>query len=394
MVPQGSGSAVCSGLDEGRGGASLGTSGERETPPPPSERHKRQVGRGERHKLKAAQRRVSLSKSSRQCFYAMGADVQVDVGPEFIAHVQGVARCGSPHSCPVCAPVVRQRRALEIDEGLTRWLEGGHGAAFVTLTTRHHRGDELKGRLVAVSSALQSCLSGAPWKRRAERLGYRGAIRAVEVTYGRNGWHPHCHAILLFDRPVGAAELGDLEAWLFGRWSGVVERKGFGTLSATHGVDVRTVGAAGLGEYVTMVEGGWGAGMELTRPDLKKGKSGHVPPVELLRRFVETGEVRWLRLWLEYESATFGTNAFVWSRGLRGVLGLGAEKTDEEVAKSEGVDVEVLLRALIGSAQWSRHIKYGTTGVLLARIEEAAAAGQRTWSVDDQWSKTEKELVG
>ncbi len=356
---------------------------------------KRQVGRGERHKLKASQRRVSPSKSSRQCFYAVASDVLVDVGPQFVAHVQGVARCGSPHACPICAPVVRQRRAVEIEAGLARWLETGHGAAFVTLTTRHHQADDLKGRLIVVGSSLHACLSGAPWKRRAVLLAYVGAIRAVEVTWGRNGWHPHCHAILLFERPPTRQELRDVETWLYGRWGGICERKGFGTISPTYGVDVREVGAEGLGEYITKVEGGWGAGMELARADLKTAKNGKkgVPPAELLRRFVDTGEVRWLRLWLEHERATFGTNAIVWSRGLRARLGLDVEISDEDAAKSEGVDVEVLLRAVIGSPRWSRFVKAGTTGLLLARIEEAAAAGQRSWSMEDEWSMSSEEKM-
>jgi hypothetical protein len=33
-------------------------------------------------------------------------------------------------------------------------------------------------------------------------IGFVGTIRTVEVTYGRNGWHPHVHAVVLNERPL------------------------------------------------------------------------------------------------------------------------------------------------------------------------------------------------
>jgi hypothetical protein len=329
---------------------------------------------------------VATSKSSRLCWYPLGQDVTVDVGPALIAHVTGIKRCGSPWACPVCSPVVRERRAQEIDAGLGLWLEMGRGALFVTLTTRHHRGDALDGRLAAVATALRVTLTGSPWRRRREALGYVGAIRAVEVTYGVNGWHPHCHAVLLFDRVPNAAEVRDLETWLFGRWGAICERRGFGTITAAHGVDVRPVLRNALGEYLTKVEGGWGAGLELARSDLKTARrSGSMSAVGILRAFVETGEARLLRLWQEYELASAGKRAIVWSPGLRGLLlGNDDEATDAELAAAEGSDVDLLLRAIVGAESWSGHVRAGTTGVLLSRIEEAAASGSGTWSDQEQ----------
>jgi hypothetical protein len=212
-----------------------------------------------------------------------------------------------------------------------------------------------------------------------ERLGYLGAIRAVEITYGRNGWHPHCHAVLLFDRPLTPAEVLDLRTWLYGRWGGICEAQGFGSITKANGVDVRPVERNELGEYLTKVEGGWGAGLELARSDLKAGRrSGSRGAVSILRDFVETGETRLLGLWREYEAATLGKRAIVWSPGLRRRL-LGDEdgQTDEEVAASEGVDAEVLLRVLVGASAWKGHLQRGTTGQVLKRIEDAATAGAR-----------------
>ncbi len=361
----------------------LGTTGVRDTPPPIGEVLRRQDRRASRHQLKAKQRQVTGSKSSRWCWHATGLNVTVDVGYQLVAHVSGIQRCGSPWCCPICAPVVRERRAKEIDQALAAHLAGGGGALFVTLTVGHHLGDGLAPRLDLMATAFRSLLKGAPWKRRAVRLGYIGLVRALEVTWSEvNGWHPHPHAVLLFDRPLTADEVSDLDEWMHGRWAAVVERKGFGQINS-HGVDVRPVVDAGcLAAYLTKVEDGWGVGLELARGDLKVGKRpGSLNPVGILRAAVETGEVRMLDLWREYEAATFGRKAIVSTPGL--LKRLGVDQVDDvEAAAAEGADV-ARLRWLIAAAIWVAHLRAGTTGQLLTDIEldalrqfaVAAAAG-------------------
>lgn len=335
---------------------------------------KRRSGRISRWSLKTVQRGVTESSGSRYCMgvrHGCG-HVLVDVGAERIAHVSNVARCGSPWACTLCGPVIRQRRALEIDEGLGRWLGEGHGAEFVTHTVRHVRADPLAGRLAAVSRSLALSLCGQTWAGRAVRLGYVGAIKAVEVKWGQlNGWHPHSHSVLCFERPLSDVERAELRAWLYERWCRVVARRGFGFVHPVHGVDVQAVSAGSLGEYLTKVEGGWTAGLELVRGDLKA--KGGVGPFELLARYAETGDIAARRLWLEYEAATRGKRALVWSRGLRDRLGVGVEASDEELAASEGADV-ALVRFLVRRALWTRCVWDGAAAELLGRAEDLAAA--------------------
>ena len=246
-------------------------------------------------------------------------------------------------------------------------LRGGSGV-FVTLTQRHHRGDELAPRLAVMSTALGQVLRGRPWEKRRERLGYVGSIRATEVTWGEaNGWHPHTHALLLFDRRLTAAEIEDLSEWIQGRWAGIVERLGLGTING-HGVDVRPItSAADLGSYLAKVDAGWSVGLELARSDRKSAA-----PMELLTNLVETGEARWARLWTEYEEATFGKQAIVWSAGLRELLlGSEVETSDEDAASMEGADL-TLLRALVQRQVWNRLVKAGRQGELLTELEQVA----------------------
>jgi hypothetical protein len=295
--------------------------------------------------------------------------VAVDVGAGLQAHVGGIKRCGSPWACPVCGPYVRSRRADHINEGVSWWLSQGGGAEFVTQTLRHHLTDSLVSRLDVVSQSQRLVLSGEPWKRRARRLGFVGGIKAVEVTHSeRNGWHAHSHSLWLFERPLTDAQRADLESWGFGRWRAVASRRGLGEVTREHGFDMRRVwGADDLGDYLTKVEGGWSAGNEVARGDLK----GH-GPFELLRELIETGERKWARRWREYESATFGRKAVNWSPGLRGrLLGNEEEPSDVALAAAEGADL-TLLRALIPKTVWDGWVRGGVSGDRLGVVEQVA----------------------
>jgi hypothetical protein len=269
--------------------------------------------------------------------------------------------------------VVRQRRALDIDQGLNGWLAKGGGAELVSLTDSHDLRDPLEPRLAAMTGALTDLLKGSAWERFKGRLGYVGAIRAVEVTWGEvNGWHPHNHVVLVFEQPLTEEQRQQLWRWLHNRWAGILARKGLGWISEAHGVDVRQVTGDVLGEYLTKVEGGWSTGLELARGDVKRGKRGGLTPFELLADFAATGELASRDLWLEYEAATFGKRWIRWTPGLRvRLLGTEVDKSDEELAASEGVD-QAVIRWLCEAPEFWRHAQRGTTGLLLDQVEEAA----------------------
>ena len=251
---------------------------------------------------------------------------------------------------------------------LSAHLEGGGSALFLTLTCRHTSRDRLAPRLDVMARSLRVLLRGRPWEKRAARYQYLGAIKAIEITHGGNGWHPHSHSVLLFDRQLDACELDDLRAWICRRWSGVVEAHGFGTLDLVAGVDLRPIRTTpDVASYLTKVEGGWGAGLELTRSDLK-GNS----PWALLRQFVQTGDRRMLDLWTEYEEATFGKRALVISPKVRARY-LVDEATDEELASVEGAD-DMLLQALVPQRAWNTYTRSGALPQLLNDVEHTAAA--------------------
>jgi len=313
---------------------------------------------------------MTSAKASLLCLFGRGSTVSVEVGRLLTAHVSNVFRCGSSWSCPLCAPVVRQRRAEEIDAGLRLHMGWGGGVLFLTLTLRHRKRDTLASRLDVVAQCMNLVLKGSAWERRKLALGYVGNIKAVEVTWGEaNGWHAHAHVLLLFDAPVSEIARRDLETWVFNRWHRIAENRVLGTVTREHGVDLRQVTSAGeLGDYLTTIDSSWSPGLELARNDIKRWS-----PFDLLTSLMETGESRWRTLWLEYEAATFGKRSVKWSPGLRARLtGIETEASDEQLAASEGIDL-TLFRALIPTGQWNATVNNGTTGELLTDIERAAA---------------------
>lgn len=344
--------------------APLGTYGDSATPP-----LVRQERRAGREALKRAQRALTDSVSSRLCWYCAGTGAVVEIGSALTAHVSGIRRCGSPWACLMCAPTVRERRAVEIDTGVRNHLDMGGSALFVTNTLPHGKFDPLEPRLATIAEAQHYMLKGSGWQRRRDALGYVGAIRSVEITYGANGWHPHLHTLWLFDHHLTAGEVESLFDWAHSRWGSRVQQLGFGRINQ-HGLDVRPVHEAGeLAQYLCKLEGGWGVGLELARTDLKRNA-----PLSLLREFALTGDLAPARLWQEYERATYGKRAIRWSPGLRArLLGVELDQADEELAASEGLDL-ALMRGVIPHDIWNPAVHGGTATDLLRELEHVAAA--------------------
>ena len=118
--------------------------------------------------------------------------------------------CGSVWSCPVCTAKVQERRRAEIGKAVAWAYDSGKQAAMVTLTFPHYKQNNLDDLVKKQADALARFRRGSPWDRFKDRLDYAGLIRALELTYGENGWHPHTH-----------------ELWFVGADSSVEQEKGF-----------------------------------------------------------------------------------------------------------------------------------------------------------------------
>lgn len=193
----------------------------------------------------------------------------------------------------------------------------------LTLTLRHHAAHELSPMLRGLSDAWRATIRGRPWRRFRDAHGVEAYCRALEVTHGRNGWHPHLH-VLLWLRG-GAPEVAG--SWLADRWERMVVRE-LGAEhrpSADHGVRV----SRGIAKYVQKMgfkPSPSTIGLEMADPATKRGRGGSASVWELVDAAPRSRRAR--QRWGHYAAATRGRRQLTWSR--RGKDAVGYDEGEPE----------------------------------------------------------------
>lgn len=248
----------------------------------------------------------------------------------------GLERCGRIWLCPECAAKIRLRRGEEAAEGIGRHLENDGGALFWTVAIPHEQGDALKTVFTVLTELIRLVASGRPFQRDKKALGILGNIKAIEVTHGDNGWHPHAHILIVTDRVLSWEEWTTFARNLDYRVGAALQKLGWNTgRPGIRSTVIPVDKGEGLAAYITKVQEK-GIGNELARADLKSGRKGGRTPFEILADFSETGLVDDLELWWEYEEATAGRSAIRWSKGLRALLLPDIEEqSDDDIAAEE-----------------------------------------------------------
>lgn len=324
------------------GGPLLENNANKATPPPLRER---------RYDLRRLLWDVSTVRRLRACGRGRRAEVVgVRCSEGHGAGFSGLVTCGSIWSCPVCSAKILARRSLEIGCGLLTWENSGGLLVMGTLTMRHNQGTRLADEFDALNEGWRGILRSRVWKKWLGRLGSPGLVRVVEVTYGPNGWHVHLHFVLLIGKESSGALVADFGAWLSAKWIRTLALAGMPG-AALAGQDVHLVdgvrAASDLGQYLvksTAYGVADSLGRELMGSWSKNARGVHStePAWRLAEDFGSTGDLDLLDLWHEYEKATKGRRQMTWSRGLRDLLDIGAEQTDEEVAEEVQGDEDLV----------------------------------------------------
>jgi hypothetical protein len=251
------------------------------------------------------------------------------------ARFSGVVTCGSGWLCPVCCMKIAEARRKELSAGLVCLVKDLKGRAhLLTFTAPHSDQVELAGFLVRFDKARARFRNSRTYKRVSEDISRIGTASSAEVTYGVNGWHPHLHDILFSRASLTDAQINDLKS----EWCKQLLRAGLGERSKlndmlAHALDVR--GGEDAADYITKYgrEETWGITSELTRQHTKEARGEHVTPFGLLALAVEGRAAPGGRdprlLFREFAAATFGKRLLTFSPGLRKVLRLGLELTDQ-----------------------------------------------------------------
>lgn len=240
--------------------------------------------------------------------------------------LRGVMRCGSVWSCPICAARITEVRRVEL-EAATR--PGNYTLLMVSVTLQHERGDLLTVLLEALKDSWRRTKQGKAWQNLSARFDLAGSITATEVTYSQAaGWHPHLHVLFFSRLPADQFSQDDFKAQLTARYTTILAKHGR-YASDLYGLHVR-FGDGGAAKYASK----FGLEAELTKSTVKNGREGGLSPWQLLDLYADGAA--WAGLaFKEYAAAFKGKKQLTWSPGLRDLLAVGPELTDEEAAEAE-----------------------------------------------------------
>ena len=259
-----------------------------------------------------------------------GADGEVTtIERAGLAHV---IHCKNPWVCPTCSQFLRVVRAEQVTRAVETW---GRGRMFmVTFTTRHYVTDRLDWLLACWSKINKRFFSGKAWDKKRKELGIVGQIRAKEMPYGANGWHVHDHRGVFVETALTSEQLADFESWCFDRLCPIVER--------VMGPEYKPNRQHGV-KVTAMPEGGYLSkfGLELIDIGTKKPKEvrGDVRRTffEIARDAVD-GDAASKALVREYAAATHGEQQIHWSPGLKAMLGIDQEESEDEESDADEKD--------------------------------------------------------
>lgn len=274
------------------------------------------------------------------------------------AFFHGLQVCAMPWTCPVCAAKISERRRHEVAYAMKQAEVLGLRVVLVTLTVPHALGDDVAYIVDRMSSAWTRLWQGRRGQDLRLQLGIWGHIRALEVTHGANGFHPHFHALVFFHPEQQRDGRGGtclqvppghpFSVWrvLSERWQQAAVRAGLPQPGLVHGCRVDDGQRAA--QYVA--KGVWGLESEVTKGHVKKGRQGGRTPFDLLRDYIK-GDKQAGALWRAYAMAFSGRRQLYWSNGLKKLLSV-AELSDEEISNKPD-DERSLLLATISDDQWS-----------------------------------------
>lgn len=288
--------------------------------------------------------KTELHKLSRtiNCKHALNSNSQM-VAVDFNsknAFYTGLQTCGSVWTCPVCAARITEVRRQEIAQAIDEAYKLGYQSAMVTFTFPHNNTMNLEDTLDKQAKALALFRAGNVWTCYKKKINFLGLIRALEITHGSNGWHPHTHELWLID--LGTKERA-FKAFILKRWIECLKKVDLlpakpskQQLEAVrkHSVDVKMNCKAS--DYIAKADSSsnWGIDRELAKA-ANKGNGKGLHPFELLAEDTKKNQA----LFLEFVQAIKGKSQLFWSHGLKEKLSIN-QLSDEEISENEEDDEE------------------------------------------------------
>jgi len=276
--------------------------------------------------------------------------------------ILNVTSCGSVWICPVCSARIASERRRELSQAVeSRDLY----TALVTITIAHNRSDRLADLMSALNKSIGKLRSGRFYQDLINQYGIVASATSLEVTHGSNGWHPHKHIILFFDRYNDSQAIKELQERLIERYTKIIAKSGY-YASSYHSIDVRA-----SRKDVTGYIAKWSLIDEISNVQAKSGRRESLTSWELAQ-LACSGDREARDLFFEYAQSTFGKRSLSWSRGARKLLGIGEEKSDEEIAQEQEEEEQVHIVKFTIS-EWKFIERYRLIGEVYHLAERSGA---------------------
>jgi len=283
----------------------------------------------------------------------------------------GLQTCGQIWKCPVCAAKITERRrklwehalnskvitTTQYEDGaVAKLISHGWSLAMATFTLEHHFGEELQSVIGRLERAYQLMWSGK-WAVKFKASGsIVGTVRAMEVTHGMNGWHPHIHCLFIMEgagmRYQHASARSDLQE----RWHRVVGKAGGSNVRSLGCVftvaDIRSIeyiDKMGIETVYRKLDKGQIS--ETTKYPTKKGRGDNVGLFGLLALSAGGGAEAG-SLWQQAQVSLKHRKHIATSQGLLRRLGASIELSDNNLAATEIDDYGDELLAILERAEW------------------------------------------
>lgn len=343
-----------------------------------------QLARANRWALKSVVNKLLPDSKTSKCMIyrapvagqSMG-DIQIMKGIHNKAFYQGLFVCSRVWNCPVCAAKISERRRTELKEAIEQANALDMQVYFVTLTVKHGVGDDIQVLLDKQAEALKRLSNGKYSIKNQLRAVYEAAgetppeihgyIRALEVTHGNeNGFHPHFHLLVFTEKRLRGSVLQYVYRHA---WKRACRLAGLPEPSDEHGVDVQD------GSEAAKYASKWGLEDEMTKAHSKTTKRKGLTPWGMLRAVLDGDDPdypaqRAAKLFQVYAKAFHGRRQLYWSNGLRKLLQLSQELTDEELA-AKAEDERATVLATLTVDQW-RSIRRRRQEAHLLTVAESA----------------------
>lgn len=297
----------------------------------------------------------------------------------------GLVRCES-RSCPCCGYIKAEETRTELSALMASVQQQGFYAYLVTVTLSHTMRDTLAYSRGVLQSAWAMLTSGRLWSRFADDNMILGFARTSEEPFGKNGFHPHYHVLMISELELVGNSLGKFEQELQARWSECVRAKGGKTVTdIALKVDIAD---SAIADYISKYgrepsSASWGADSEMTHGNMKTSPSEYrksFTPIELLKvASVEpsdtkddfckmfgltTGQARQMagQKWLEHYWTMKGKRRVDYSKGLNDRFDIEAKVKELREAKEQLENAQKIVLACVDVPCWHRRVMFNHAG--------------------------------